>query len=77
MIGDIIFPPCTPYGVQYLLEYQGIRVERQNVVVVGASNIVGKPMAMMLLRNDPGGRAVRCAFEPNRNTAGELTIILR
>ena len=52
VIGETIFPPCTPYGVQFLLEHEGIRVEGQNVVVVGASNIVGKPMAMMLLRNE-------------------------
>jgi len=50
--GDNIFPPCTPYGVQYLLEYSGIPIEGQNVVVVGASNIVGKPMGMMLLRKE-------------------------
>ena len=52
MLGDMVFPPCTPYGVQVLLERTGIRVEGQNVVVVGASNIVGKPMAMMLLHKD-------------------------
>ena len=47
-----IFPPCTPYGVQRLLEYEGIPIEGQNVVVVGASNIVGKPMALMLMAKD-------------------------
>lgn len=52
MIGETVFPPCTPYGVQCLLEAEGIPIEGQNVVVVGASNIVGKPMAMMLLRNE-------------------------
>lgn len=53
MIGDSrVFPPCTPYGVQLLLESEGIPIEGQNVVVVGASNIVGKPMAMMLLRKE-------------------------
>jgi methylenetetrahydrofolate dehydrogenase (NADP+) / methenyltetrahydrofolate cyclohydrolase len=52
MVGDMVFPPCTPYGVQLLLEHEGIRVEGQNVVVVGASNIVGKPMAMMLLQKE-------------------------
>ncbi len=52
MIGDMVFPPCTPYGVQVLLERTGIPVEGQNVVVVGASNIVGKPMAMLLLQKD-------------------------
>lgn len=52
VIGDTIFPPCTPYGVMCLLDHEGIKVEGRNVVVVGASNIVGKPMAMMLLRNE-------------------------
>ncbi len=47
-----IFPPCTPYGVQCLLEYEKIPIEGQNVVVVGASNIVGKPMALMLMAKD-------------------------
>lgn len=47
-----IFPPCTPYGVQLLLEYSGIPIEGQNVVVVGASNIVGKPMGLMLLHKE-------------------------
>lgn len=47
-----IFPPCTPYGVQRLLEYEGIPIEGQNVVVVGASNIVGKPMALMLMAKE-------------------------
>ena len=51
--GDrMVFPPCTPYGVQLLLEHEGIEIEGRNVVVVGASNIVGKPMAMMLLRKE-------------------------
>jgi methylenetetrahydrofolate dehydrogenase (NADP+)/methenyltetrahydrofolate cyclohydrolase len=47
-----IFPPCTPYGVQCLLEYENIPIEGQNVVVVGASNVVGKPMALMLMAKD-------------------------
>ena len=49
---DNIFPPCTPYGVQRLLEYEKIPIEGQNVVVVGASNIVGKPMALMLMAKE-------------------------
>jgi methylenetetrahydrofolate dehydrogenase (NADP+)/methenyltetrahydrofolate cyclohydrolase len=52
MIGDIVFPPCTPYGVRVLLEHERIPIEGRNVVVVGASNIVGKPMAMMLLQRE-------------------------
>jgi methylenetetrahydrofolate dehydrogenase (NADP+)/methenyltetrahydrofolate cyclohydrolase len=50
--GNTIFPPCTPFGVQKLLEYEKVPIEGQNVVVVGASNIVGKPMALMLMQQD-------------------------
>lgn len=52
VVGNTIFPPCTPYGVQLLLETTGIDVVGKNVVVVGASNIVGKPMALMLLQKE-------------------------
>jgi len=50
--GNTIFPPCTPYGVQKLLEHEHVPIAGQNVVVVGASNIVGKPMALMLMQQD-------------------------
>ena len=50
--GNTIFSPCTPYGVVKLLQSEDIAVEGQNVVIVGASNIVGKPMAMMLMAAD-------------------------
>ncbi len=50
--GNTIFSPCTPYGVVKLLESEGVSIEGQNVVVVGASNIVGKPMALMLMARD-------------------------
>ncbi len=52
VVGDTVFPPCTPYGVQMLLESEDIPIEGQNVVVVGASNIVGKPTALMLLARE-------------------------
>jgi methylenetetrahydrofolate dehydrogenase (NADP+) / methenyltetrahydrofolate cyclohydrolase len=52
VVGNSIFPPCTPYGVQLLLETTGIDVAGKNAVVVGASNIVGKPMALMLLQKE-------------------------
>jgi len=52
VVGNSIFPPCTPYGVQLLLETTGIDVAGKNVVVIGASNIVGKPMALMLLQKE-------------------------
>ncbi|MBC2651200.1 bifunctional methylenetetrahydrofolate dehydrogenase/methenyltetrahydrofolate cyclohydrolase FolD [Novosphingobium flavum] len=47
--GHTVFSPCTPYGVMKLLESEAIPIAGQNVVVVGASNIVGKPMALMLM----------------------------
>jgi methylenetetrahydrofolate dehydrogenase (NADP+)/methenyltetrahydrofolate cyclohydrolase len=50
--GNTVFPPCTPYGVQKILEHEQIPVEGRNVVVVGASNIVGKPMALMLMQQE-------------------------
>jgi methylenetetrahydrofolate dehydrogenase (NADP+) / methenyltetrahydrofolate cyclohydrolase len=52
VVGDTVFPPCTPYGVVKILEHENIEVEGRNVVVVGASNIVGKPMALMLMQRE-------------------------
>ena len=52
VLGETVFPPCTPYGVMKLLDYTGIDVSGKNVTIVGASNIVGKPMALMLLRHE-------------------------
>ena len=49
MIGDYHFLPCTPAGVMELLKAEKIDVCSKNCVVVGRSNIVGKPMAMLLL----------------------------
>ena len=52
MIGDYDFLPCTPAGVMEMLEYSGISVEGKDCVVIGRSNIVGKPMAMLLLHKN-------------------------
>lgn len=49
MIGDYDFLPCTPAGVMDMLDYYHIPVEGKECVVIGRSNIVGKPMAMLLL----------------------------
>ena len=49
MIGDYAFLPCTPAGVMALLERSGIEICGKECVVVGRSNIVGKPQAMLLL----------------------------
>lgn len=50
MVGKPIFQPCTPYGVMVMLKEIGFDLTGKNVVVVGRSNIVGKPVAMMCLQ---------------------------
>ena len=52
MIGDYTFLPCTPAGVMELLHRCDISVEGKTCVVIGRSNIVGKPMAMLLLHEN-------------------------
>lgn len=52
MIGDFSFLPCTPAGVMEMLAQTGIDVDGKNCVVIGRSNIVGKPMAMLLLHKN-------------------------
>lgn len=52
MIGDYDFLPCTPAGVMRLISETGIEVSGKKCVVVGRSNIVGKPMAMLLLQKN-------------------------
>ncbi len=52
MIGDYDFLPCTPAGVMEMLSYYDIDVTGKNCVVIGRSNIVGKPMAMLLLHKN-------------------------
>jgi methylenetetrahydrofolate dehydrogenase (NADP+)/methenyltetrahydrofolate cyclohydrolase len=49
MTGQPLFRPCTPYGVMKMLESENVPLRGAEAVVVGASNIVGKPMAMLLL----------------------------
>ncbi|HLU15722.1 MAG TPA: bifunctional methylenetetrahydrofolate dehydrogenase/methenyltetrahydrofolate cyclohydrolase FolD [Burkholderiaceae bacterium] len=49
MTGAPRFRPCTPYGIMKMLESEGVSLWGANVVIVGASNIVGKPMAMLAL----------------------------
>lgn len=52
MIGDQHFLPCTPAGVMELIHRSGIAVEGKHCVVIGRSNIVGKPMSMLLLQEN-------------------------
>ncbi len=71
VLGDTVFPPCTPYGVVKLLEYEGIALEGKNVVVVGASNIVGKPMALMLMQRD----ATVCICHAKTRDLAQFTLL--
>jgi methylenetetrahydrofolate dehydrogenase (NADP+)/methenyltetrahydrofolate cyclohydrolase len=71
VVGDTIFPPCTPYGVVKMLEHEGVALEGKNVVVVGASNIVGKPMALMLMQHD----ATVCICHAKTRDLAQFTIL--
>jgi len=55
--GEVKFLPCTPAGIQELIVRSGVNIEGAEVVVVGRSNIVGKPIANILLQKAPGANA--------------------
>ena len=57
MIGEPDYLPCTPHGIQQLLIRSGVQVEGAEVVVVGRSNIVGKPIVNILLQKRAGANA--------------------
>src|SRR4030081_3199152 len=71
VVGDTVFPPCTPYGVLNLLDHEGISLEGKNVVVVGASNFVGKPLALMLMQRD----ATVCICHAKTRDLAQFTIL--
>jgi len=57
MIGEADFLPCTPAGIQQLLIRSGVKIDGAEVVVVGRSNIVGKPITNILLQKQKGANA--------------------
>jgi methylenetetrahydrofolate dehydrogenase (NADP+)/methenyltetrahydrofolate cyclohydrolase len=57
MIGEPDYLPCTPAGIQELLVRSGTQISGAETVIVGRSNIVGKPIAMMLMQKAPGANA--------------------
>lgn len=57
MVGEKAFLPCTPHGVIQLLMRSGVTIEGAKVVIVGRSNIVGKPLANMLIQKNKTGNA--------------------
>lgn len=60
MIGDPAFIPATPYGIMEMLERSGIATEGQNAVIVGRSNIVGKPLANLLMQRGTDATVTVC-----------------
>jgi methylenetetrahydrofolate dehydrogenase (NADP+) / methenyltetrahydrofolate cyclohydrolase len=57
MIGDPDFIPCTPHGIQQLLVRSGTKIDGAEVVIIGRSNLVGKPIANILLQKAAGANA--------------------
>ncbi len=69
-IGHPVLRPCTPKGIMTLLKSTGIDLKGLNAVVIGASNIVGKPMAMELIN-------ARCTVTVCRSTTRDLPAVVR
>ena len=57
VVGEKAFLSCTPHGVLHLLIRSGVKIDGAHVVIVGRSNIVGKPLANMLIQKSPSGNA--------------------
>ncbi|PYP66417.1 MAG: bifunctional 5,10-methylene-tetrahydrofolate dehydrogenase/5,10-methylene-tetrahydrofolate cyclohydrolase [Gemmatimonadetes bacterium] len=73
-IGDASgFRPATPYGVQQLLVRSGVETAGRHAVVLGRSNIVGRPMAALLLQDGPGGNATVTVCHSRTRDIGGIT----
>jgi methylenetetrahydrofolate dehydrogenase (NADP+) / methenyltetrahydrofolate cyclohydrolase len=69
--GHARFLPCTPHGIQQLLVRNGVPLDGAHVVIVGRSNIVGKPLALILMQKGPGANAtVTVCHSRSRDLAG-------
>jgi methylenetetrahydrofolate dehydrogenase (NADP+)/methenyltetrahydrofolate cyclohydrolase len=73
VIGQEAFLPCTPHGVLQLLARSGIRTDAARVVIVGRSNLVGKPLANLLLRKWDLGNATVTVCHTRTRDIGALT----
>jgi len=73
MLGEEGFLPCTPLGIMELLQRSGNSPEGKHVVVVGRSNIVGKPSAMMLLQKQTGANATVTVCHTGTRNLAEIT----
>jgi methylenetetrahydrofolate dehydrogenase (NADP+) / methenyltetrahydrofolate cyclohydrolase len=68
------FYPCTPLGIKVLLEKHDVKVEGKHVVIVGRSNIVGKPLAALLLHDAPGCNATVTVAHSHTKNLQEITL---
>ena len=73
LMGKDTFLPCTPHGIIKLLLHSNVKVEGANVVVVGRSNIVGKPVANLLLNKSEGGNATVTVCHSRTRNMAEIT----
>ena len=60
MIGEECFLPCTPHGIIKLIEFSGMDIRGKHAVVIGRSNIVGKPVAALLARRETNATVTLC-----------------
>jgi methylenetetrahydrofolate dehydrogenase (NADP+)/methenyltetrahydrofolate cyclohydrolase len=67
------FPPCTPFGVQQMLVRSGVEISGAHAVIVGRSNIVGRPMASLLLHKGEGGNATVTVCHSRTKNLPEVT----
>ncbi|MCI0379201.1 MAG: bifunctional methylenetetrahydrofolate dehydrogenase/methenyltetrahydrofolate cyclohydrolase FolD [Gemmataceae bacterium] len=72
-MGKPRFLPCTPLGIQQLLLRNNIAIEGRHVVIVGRSNIVGKPLALILMQKAAGANATVTVCHSKSERLGEIT----
>ena len=60
LVGEPCFLPCTPHGIIKLIEFSGMDIRGKHAVVVGRSNIVGKPVALLLARKETNATVTMC-----------------
>ena len=75
VIGEKAFLPCTPHGVVQLILRSGIPLEGAHVVVVGRSNIVGKPLANLLIQKAPTGNATVTLCHTKTRNLRQFTLL--
>jgi methylenetetrahydrofolate dehydrogenase (NADP+) / methenyltetrahydrofolate cyclohydrolase len=71
--GSPRYLPCTPHGIQQLLVRNGVALDGAHVVIVGRSNIVGKPLALLLLHKGKGGNATVTVCHSRTRDVGAVT----